>query len=192
MLRYQECLIQLVLQVRTALQGLSALRPVNASPIHAVHILVIWLLSVPLNKPLCKTNTIQILCPPTNNPVLLHWTARLLWMLLIVLPSTPIDIACQVSQEILPPVFTTPPQEQEQLLPQTIQVLLLFTSATKCLSSGRRRHRMLKWFKPLPLLSLLLPLCFILLDEALKEIWIFFLSFPYKLRLKYLSIYLSN
>ena len=149
LLRYQQSPMQLVLRVRTALLALSALQPVNAQPIIAVHIFGIRLVPNPLKLPLCKTNTIQMLFPPTNKPVLRHWTARLLWVHFLVLAFTPINIACQVLQELLPPVFTTPPQQQEELLPQTQQIHLLLTSATKCLSSGI----MLKWFKPLPPLS---------------------------------------
>ena len=144
----QQSQMQLVLQVRTALLALSALQPVNASPIHAVHTLRIWVISVPLHIPLKQTNIIRMSCPPTNKPVLLHWTARLLRMLLWVLPSTPIDIACQVLMELLPPLFTTPPQEQEELLPQMQQIHWLLTFATQRLSS-----KMLKWLKPLPPLS---------------------------------------
>ena len=145
----QQSQMQLVLRVWTALLALSALQPVNAQPIHAVHIFGIWIFPLPLKLPLCITNTVQMLCPPTNKPVLQHWTARLLWMHFLVLTFTPIDIACRVLQEILPPVFTTPPQEQEELLPQTQQIPWLLTSAMQCLSTGR----MLKWFKPLPPLS---------------------------------------
>ena len=151
LLWYQQSPIKLVVRVRTALLALSALQPVNASPIHAVHILQIWFLSIPLNIPLWQTHTILILCPPTNRPVLLHWTARLLWLLLILLSSSAIDIACQMLQELLPPVFTTQPREQEQLLPQMHKMNWLLTSAMQCLSTDR--IRMLKWFKPLPPLS---------------------------------------
>ena len=182
LLFFQQLLMHLALQLQTAPLVLLALQAANAPLAH--HVVIFTTKILALFKTFGMHCITTILWAQTQILTKSHWTARRLLLLFRLTISTPSNFACQMSMELAPLLITTPPVSPEQLLPPTQHPHTLFTIATQCMSW------MLKWLKPWLPLSWLLLLCFILLDDALKDIWIFpyFLIFKNKSRFRNLIL----